>query len=182
MLAKAPNIKRAIEYLAACGAVPIAIIERDGLCSIHAGQIAGTVAARWWISERIAPRVAAQARRLADVSPDVSPATAALHRSAASLGLTLTADDVAAELIHLDDVPAARRLPRFLSDKIQLVFGMGTDALTFNAVGMSAWPAPLVNHHRRPQPVPPRTSLIMSSSTTAPIVALTIALMMPAPR
>jgi hypothetical protein len=142
MLAKAPNIKRAIEYLAACGAVPIAIIERDGLCSIHAGKIAGTVAARWWISERIAPRVAAQARRLADVSPDVSPATAALHRSAASLGLTLTADDVAAEPIHLDDVPAARRLPRFLSDKIQLVFGMGTDALTFKAVGMSAWPAP----------------------------------------
>jgi hypothetical protein len=40
----------------------------------------------------------------------------------------------------------------------------------------------LVNHHRRPQPVPPRTSLIISSSTTAPIVALTIALMMPAPR
>jgi hypothetical protein len=49
---KAPNRKRALEYLAASGAVPISIIERDGVCSIHAGgKIAGTIAAgsppRW---------------------------------------------------------------------------------------------------------------------------------------
>jgi hypothetical protein len=31
MLAKTPNRKRAIEYLAACGAVPITILEREAL-------------------------------------------------------------------------------------------------------------------------------------------------------
>jgi hypothetical protein len=36
MLAKAPNRKRAVEYLALSGAVPISVIERDGACSIHA--------------------------------------------------------------------------------------------------------------------------------------------------
>src|SRR5439155_3786715 len=40
----------------------------------------------------------------------------------------------------------------------------------------------LVDYHRRPQPVPPRTSLMISSSTMAPIAALTIALTMPTPR
>jgi hypothetical protein len=38
MLAKTPNRKRAIEYLAACGAVPIAILERDSL-----GTMLGTL-------------------------------------------------------------------------------------------------------------------------------------------
>jgi hypothetical protein len=36
MLAKPPNRKRAVEYLAASGAVPITVIERDGACSIRA--------------------------------------------------------------------------------------------------------------------------------------------------
>jgi len=31
MLAKPPNRKRALDYLAASGAVPISIIERDGV-------------------------------------------------------------------------------------------------------------------------------------------------------
>jgi hypothetical protein len=37
MLAKPPNRKRAEQYLAASGAVPITIIEHDGVCSIRAG-------------------------------------------------------------------------------------------------------------------------------------------------
>src|SRR6266436_5631755 len=38
MLAKSPDRKRAVEYLAACGAVPITVIERDGVCSISCWQ------------------------------------------------------------------------------------------------------------------------------------------------
>ena len=83
-------------YLAASGAVPITIIERVGVCSIHTGtKITGTVAARWWINERDAAPVARAARTFAGDRPDLSAATAALHRSAGSLGATLTADDVA---------------------------------------------------------------------------------------
>ena len=39
-----------------------------------------------------------------------------------------------------------------------------------------------MDHHRRPQPVPPRTSRTRSNRTTAPIVALTIELTIPTPR
>jgi hypothetical protein len=39
MLAKSPNRKRAVEYLHASGAVPISIIERDGVCSISTGKL-----------------------------------------------------------------------------------------------------------------------------------------------
>jgi hypothetical protein len=54
MLAKAPNRKRAVAYLAASGAVPITIIEHDGVCSIRTGTTTNgttitTTAARWWI-------------------------------------------------------------------------------------------------------------------------------------
>ena len=49
---------------------------RDGLCSIRAGKIAGTVAARWWIAAQEGARVAAQARRFAGVSPVVSSSLA----------------------------------------------------------------------------------------------------------
>jgi hypothetical protein len=60
MLAKAPNRKRAEQYLAASGAVPISVTER---ATIHTGsKITGTVAARWWIAERDALRVANAAR------------------------------------------------------------------------------------------------------------------------
>jgi hypothetical protein len=63
MLAKTPNRKRAIEYLAACGAAAITIIVRDGLGTITTGKTTtGTVAAQWWIAERTAR---AWARRLA---------------------------------------------------------------------------------------------------------------------
>ena len=55
---------------------PYTIIERDGLCSIRAGKIAGTVAARWWIAAQEGARVAAQARRFAGVSPVVSSSLA----------------------------------------------------------------------------------------------------------
>src|SRR5438128_1739844 len=113
MLAKPPSRKRALEYLAASGAVPITITERDGVCSIHAGgksdkmsDIISTV----WLDERDAPRVAREARRLAGDSPDASTATAALARSAASIGAPLTPDDVA--IARADD--AAQRLDSML--------------------------------------------------------------------
>jgi hypothetical protein len=95
MLAKSPDRKRAVEYLAACGVVPITVIERDGVCSIHVG-IAGPVSGRWWLAAQDAARVAARARRLAGKSPDLAqPAIAAVQRSATALGATLTPDDVA---------------------------------------------------------------------------------------
>jgi len=69
--------------LSASGAVPITIIERNGGCTIITGKTTtGTVAARWWIAAQDAPRVAAQARQFAGVTPDVSTATAAVQRSA----------------------------------------------------------------------------------------------------
>jgi len=46
-------------YLLACGTAPIPIIERDGLGTISK-TTTGTVAARWWIAEEDAARVAAQ--------------------------------------------------------------------------------------------------------------------------
>src|SRR4030088_3586469 len=100
MLARSPNRKRAEQYLAASGAVPISVVTtelRDGVCSISTGKIAGqsaartadpasrdadtgTVAARWWIAERDAAPVAALARRFAGVAPDLPAATTALRR------------------------------------------------------------------------------------------------------
>jgi hypothetical protein len=109
MLAKPPNRKRAVEYLRASGAVPIAIIERDGACSIHAGSKSpnlGDIISTVWLAEQDAARVAKEARRLAGDSSDAPTATAALARSAASLGATLTPDDVA--IARADD--AAQRL------------------------------------------------------------------------
>jgi hypothetical protein len=81
MLAKSSDRKRAVEYLAACDAVPITVIERDGVCSIHVGKIAGTVAGRWWLAAQDAARVAARARRLAGISPDLATG----HRGGAAL-------------------------------------------------------------------------------------------------
>lgn len=114
MPTKAPNRKRAVEYLRASGAVPISIIERDSVCSIHAGKISGTVAARWWLNARDAPRVATDARSLAGRDPDVSAASAAVARSAAVLKATLTPDDVAiaragAAVTRLDEMIEAMR-------------------------------------------------------------------------
>jgi hypothetical protein len=51
MLAKTPNRKAAVKYLAAGGAVPMTIIECDGLVIIVTGNTTtGNVAARWWIA------------------------------------------------------------------------------------------------------------------------------------
>jgi hypothetical protein len=72
MLARSPNRKRAVEYLAVCGATPISLVDRDGVCTIVTGKVTGTVAARWWIATQDAVRVAAQARRLAGECADVS--------------------------------------------------------------------------------------------------------------
>jgi hypothetical protein len=110
MLARSPNRKRAEQYLAASGAVPITIIERDGACSISTASklpTMGNSASTWWTAAADAPRVASAARTLAGPAPDLSTATAALARSAASLRAVLTADDVAigrasAAVVRLD--------------------------------------------------------------------------------
>jgi len=54
MLAKTPNRKAAVAYLATCGAIAITIIVRDGLGVIIVGKTAsGTVAAQWWVRRRV---------------------------------------------------------------------------------------------------------------------------------
>src|SRR5712672_2133048 len=45
--------------------------------AFHVGKIAGTVAGGWWLAAQDAARVAARARRLAGISPDL----ASRHRS-----------------------------------------------------------------------------------------------------
>jgi hypothetical protein len=61
--------KRAVEYLAASGAVPISVTERG---TIHAGGKITSFAARWWINKQDAAPVAAHARTLAGRDPDAS--------------------------------------------------------------------------------------------------------------
>jgi hypothetical protein len=39
-----------LEYLALCGAVPISVIERDGMCSIRAGG--DDSSAQWWVDRQ----------------------------------------------------------------------------------------------------------------------------------
>jgi hypothetical protein len=103
--------KAAISYLASSGAAPIWISERG---TIHAGgKITDAVAARWWIDARMAVRVARAARTAAGDNPDVSAATAALHRAAASLRVALTADNIAVERAR----NAAMRLDAYLSGR-----------------------------------------------------------------
>jgi hypothetical protein len=53
MLARSPNRKADAAYLAASGAVPIIIIECDGVCSIRA---------TWWTAAPDAARIANAAR------------------------------------------------------------------------------------------------------------------------
>jgi hypothetical protein len=92
--------KRAESYLAASGAVPISLIRRDGVCSIHAGlgsAQGGHLVSRQWIDERQAIAVTREARRYAGDRPDGPTAANALARAAASQRATLTADHVAIE-------------------------------------------------------------------------------------
>jgi hypothetical protein len=82
MLARSPNRKRAVAYLAASGATPISVVDRDGPCGIHTGKVTGHVAARWWVAASDGVRVASAARRFAGADADVSEAVAAVTRSA----------------------------------------------------------------------------------------------------
>ena len=70
ILAKPPNRKRALEYLAASGAVPNSVIERDGMCStIRAGR--DGLSAQWWLDRQKAVPIARAARRFAGANPDL---------------------------------------------------------------------------------------------------------------
>jgi hypothetical protein len=91
--------KRAENYLTASGAVPISVMRRDGVCSIHAGRAGahGDVVSTQWISEAQAIAVTREARRCAGDHPDGATATDALARAAASQRATLTADHIAIE-------------------------------------------------------------------------------------
>jgi hypothetical protein len=50
--------------------------------AFHVGKIAGTVAGGWWLAAQDAARVAARARRLAGISPDLATTG---HRGGAAL-------------------------------------------------------------------------------------------------
>jgi hypothetical protein len=91
--------KRAESYLQASGAMPISVVRRDGICTIHAGRAAhaGEVVSTQWISEAQAISVTREARRYAGDRPDGPTATDVLARAAASQRVTLTADHVAIE-------------------------------------------------------------------------------------
>jgi hypothetical protein len=95
MLARSPNRRRAVKYLAASGATPISVVDRDGVCSIVTGKITGTVATRWWIATQDAVRVASAARRLVGAGADAAEVMAAVQRSAGLLKATLTPDEIA---------------------------------------------------------------------------------------
>jgi hypothetical protein len=85
MLARSPNRNAAVKYLVACGAIAITVIDRDDVGVVIVGKTAsGIIAARWWIAEQDAQRVASAARRLAGDGPDISSAIAAVQRSAGS--------------------------------------------------------------------------------------------------
>jgi hypothetical protein len=100
----------ALEYLAASGAMPISVTERDGVCSIHAGKIHRNRRGPDGGSMRGWPR--AWPEKPADSLATAGPISghAALHRAAASLKATLTPDDVA--IARADD--AATRLDSML--------------------------------------------------------------------
>src|SRR5260370_11042104 len=91
--------KRAESYLAASGATPINVIQRDGVCTIHAGRggAHGDVVSTQWIDERQAIAVTREARRFAGDRQDGATAADALARAAASQRVSLTADHVAIE-------------------------------------------------------------------------------------
>jgi hypothetical protein len=132
--------KAAINYLASSGAAPICISERG---TIHAGgKITDAVAARWWIDARMAVPVARAARTAGD-NPDVSVATAALHRAAASLRVALTADNIAVERAR----NAAMRLDAYLSGRgvlrdFNAAFKQRREAAAMQGKGfMSYWAA-----------------------------------------
>ena len=68
------------------------------------------MSAQWRVDRSKAVPVARAARRFAGANPDLSTATAAVHRSAASLGATLTPGDIAIERAG----DAAARLDAYL--------------------------------------------------------------------
>ncbi len=72
MLAKSPDRKRAVEYLAACDAVPITVIERDGVCCISFWQ------------DRRHPRRGLVARRAGCGAPRRASPQARQHQSGPS--------------------------------------------------------------------------------------------------
>ena len=71
------------------------VIERDGMCSIRAGG--DSLSAQWCTDRQKAVPVARSACRFAGAKAVLSTATAAMHRSAASLGATLTPGHIAIE-------------------------------------------------------------------------------------
>jgi hypothetical protein len=110
--------KRAMAYLEASGAAAITIIEPDGVCTISAGAGQAKknsqpgnsfrVAARWWIAEQDAARVARAARQCAGVVSSDSALSS-------TLGAVVTPDDIAIEraaaaaVIRLDSMIDAMR-------------------------------------------------------------------------
>jgi hypothetical protein len=62
--------------------------------AFHVGKIAGTVAGGWWLAAQDAAHVAARARRLAGISPDLATTG---HRGGAQRSATALGAEAAAE-------------------------------------------------------------------------------------
>jgi hypothetical protein len=96
MLAKAPNRKRAEEYLTASGATAISIVECDGVCSFHVGsKINPRAVSVQWLPETTAQAIARLARKHAGKNPDAATAARALAQAAADLWAMLTPHHIA---------------------------------------------------------------------------------------
>jgi hypothetical protein len=129
---------RAVEYLAASGAVPISVTERG---TIQAGGKITSFAARWWISNGM-PRAwlrrpaARWARPGPTIAIAIAIATAAMARAAASLRATLAPDavalerahDAASRLVAYVARPAAKRPAPGISSGVQIATGGGDGA------------------------------------------------------
>jgi hypothetical protein len=90
------NIKAATDYLAASGALPISIIEADGVCTFRL-KVDPAAISTHWVREAEAVVVIKSARQLAGKTPDADAAVAALHRAAGDQRITLTPHATAME-------------------------------------------------------------------------------------
>jgi hypothetical protein len=103
--------RAAIAYLIASGATAISVIENETGCTFRVGtKLDARAASVHWLRETEARAVMKAARKHAGKSPDIETATAALHRAAASLKVTLTPH--AAAMMRAGE--AATKLDRYM--------------------------------------------------------------------
>ncbi|HXQ04416.1 MAG TPA: hypothetical protein VN831_06640, partial [Bradyrhizobium sp.] len=86
--------KSVLDYLRASAAVPICIVEVDGVCTFQLKFDPGAVSIHW-LREEQAKALLKQVRHDAGRSPDAGTAEAALHAAAAATRVVLTAHSFA---------------------------------------------------------------------------------------